>query len=362
MDETSAVNGKRKKIAAAIFVLMCLIGAATLFAYLNYKATHISTDDAYVDGDKYIVSSKVSGTVKTVHAGDNRFIRKGDLLIEIDTADYAVRVMDTSSGLAREQGRLMEAVEAVKASERKLDELKAKADTAKANVELHETELKQAEADVRRAESLYAKNAISKERFEKTDTVYRGALVQVKAAKEKVKEAQAGVEAQKAFIKQVVSGLASQQALIRQKDAAVKEAELHYGYTKVCAPADGYITRKSVEEGEQIKAGQPLMAVVSLAEPWITANYKENQLEKVRPGQPVRIKVDMYPGRTLSGKVDSIMAGTGAIFSLFPPENAAGNYVKVVQRIPVKIVLDKNADPEHILRIGMSVEPIILVK
>jgi membrane fusion protein (multidrug efflux system) len=124
----------------------------------------------------------------------------------------------------------------------------------------------------------------------------------------------------------------------------------------------GYITKKNVEVGNQVQGGQPLMAIVPLDDVWIVANYKETQLTKVKSGQKVQIKVDMYPGKTFSGTVDSIMAGTGSVFSLFPPENATGNYVKVVQRIPVKIILEKAADPGHILRVGMSVQPTIAVR
>jgi membrane fusion protein (multidrug efflux system) len=143
----------------------------------------------------------------------------------------------------------------------------------------------------------------------------------------------------------------------------LKAAELNLGYTKIYAPTDGYITKRTVEIGNQIQAGQPLMAVVPLAQEdiWITANYKETQLEKVKPGQKVEIKVDTYPGKVFYGRVDSIMSGTGAVFSLFPPENATGNFVKVVQRIPVKIIPEKGADPSHLLRIGMSVVPTILI-
>jgi membrane fusion protein (multidrug efflux system) len=139
-------------------------------------------------------------------------------------------------------------------------------------------------------------------------------------------------------------------------------AELNHGYTKIYAPSGGYVTKKSAETGNHVEDGQPLMAVVSLDDIWVTANYKETQLEKVKQGQKVVMKVDTFPGRKFKGKIESIMSGTGAVFSLFPPENATGNYVKVVQRIPVKIVLDKDADREHVLRIGMSVVPTILIE
>jgi membrane fusion protein (multidrug efflux system) len=137
---------------------------------------------------------------------------------------------------------------------------------------------------------------------------------------------------------------------------------LNYEYTKIYAPADGYVTKKNVQPGNQIQAGQPMMAVVSLEGLSILANYKETELENIRPGQEVNITVDSYPGKVFKGKVDSIMAGTGVTFSLFPAENATGNYVKVVQRIPVKITLDPGTDKEHVLRIGMSVEPVVLAK
>jgi membrane fusion protein (multidrug efflux system) len=149
-----------------------------------------------------------------------------------------------------------------------------------------------------------------------------------------------------------------------QREAVLKQAELNRGYTKVYAPSNGYITKRTVEAGNQIQAGQPLMAVVplNLQNIWITANYKETDVARVRPGQRVTIKVDTYRGRKFYGRVDSIMSGTGAAFSLFPPENATGNYVKVVQRIPVKIILEQGTDPEQLLRIGMSVVPTILAK
>jgi membrane fusion protein (multidrug efflux system) len=177
-----------------------------------------------------------------------------------------------------------------------------------------------------------------KERYEKSMTAYKLAVEQIKAAK---------------------SNSELEKSMVDVRDAAFKTAELNLSYTKIFSPSDGYVANKSVESGNQIQAGQPLMAVVALDDIWITANYKETQLKKVRAGQRVKIKVDTYPGKIFAGKVDSIKVGTGAAFSLFPPENALGNYVKVVQRIPVKIVLDKATDDQHVLRIGMSCVPSI---
>ena len=149
---------------------------------------------------------------------------------------------------------------------------------------------------------------------------------------------------------------------MKQREETRKAEDLKKSYTKIYAPSDGYITRKSVETGNQIQSGQPLMAVVPLDDIWVIANYKETQIENVKPGQKAKIRVDTYPDRDFEGTVQSIMAGTGSIFSLFPPENATGNYVKVVQRVPIKIVLNEGTDPNHILRVGMSVEPTIITK
>ena len=142
----------------------------------------------------------------------------------------------------------------------------------------------------------------------------------------------------------------------------MKEAKLNVSYTKIYSPVEGYVTKKSVEVGEQLRPGQPVMAVVPLHDVWIIANYKETQLTRVKVGQKVRIKVDTYPGKVYEGRVDSIMAGTGSVLSMFPPENATGSFVKVVQRIPVKIILVNGNDPKHLLRDGMSVVPTIIIE
>jgi len=355
-------NGKRKKIAFvvfAIFIVLCLV--AVIF-YLRYKATHITTDDAYIDGRIHSIASKVTGTVKAVYVRENQPVKKGDLLLEIDSVDYEVRVKEASSGVSAEKSKLSEIETRIVVSKNQMSELIAALEAAKANLELQEANLRQAERDKGRAEKLFKSDTISRDRYEKMLTAHEIALAQVKAAREQVIKAEKSVETQKAVIKQIESLREAQRSAISEKLSKLEAAELSYSYTKIYAPSDGYVTKKSVEVGNQIQAGQPLMAVVSLDDIWINANYKETQLEKIKPGQKVRIKVDSYPKRIFKGKVESIMAGTGAVFSLFPPENATGNYVKVVQRIPVKILLDKDTDPEHVLRIGMSVVPTVLVE
>jgi membrane fusion protein (multidrug efflux system) len=229
-----------------------------------------------------------------------------------------------------------------------------KAEGVRATVQLTRARFEQAELDLRRGEALYKREVIPREQLDRLKTAQRVAESQLQEAQEAHKRAltEAGLTGKGG----------GNRAKVQQRQALLHEARLQLDYTRIVAPVGGYITRKGVEPGANIQAGQPLMALVPLQDAWITANYKEGQLTHIRAGQKVEFSVDAYPGRTFRGRVDSIMAGTGAAFSLLPPENATGNYVKVVQRIPVKIVIDSNSDPESLLRVGMSVIPTVLVE
>lgn len=355
-------HSRKKTAAFIIFPLLIVIGGGILYFYLEYKKTHISTDDAFVDGRIHVIASKISGTVKVIYIKDNQFVKKGDLILEMDPMDYEVKVKEAQAGFETEKAKLSEIHDKVDTVKKQLREIIASLEQAKANFELQEANFQQAEIDFKRAEYLVRKEVIPRESYDKTKTGYDVAVAQVKAARERIKQIEASLETQRAVIKQTESSLIPQHAQIQQKDAICKGAELNKSYTRIHTPSDGYISKRSVEIGNQIQSGQSLMAVVPLDDIWITANYKETQLETVKPGQTVNIKVDTYPNKVFHGKVDSVMAGTGAVFSLFPPENATGSYVKIVQRIPVKIVLDQGTDPAHILRVGMSVVPTILVE
>ena len=304
------------------------------FFYNSYRKTHISTDDAFIDGNIHTIAAKISGTVKAIYVDDNQSVKKGDLLVEIDPVDNSVRLQEAKSALSVEKAKLSEA--------------ETKIESAKANLDLARANLRLAETDKKRAVKLFAEQVIPQEQYDRTMTGYEVNLAQVKAAEEQLRTAE--------------SAKVTQVSTIRQKDAQATLAELNFEYTKLYSPVDGYVTRRSVQIGNQIQADQPLMALVALNDLWVTANYKETQMENIRPGQDVEIEVDTYPGKVFKGKVDSIMAGTGVSFSLFPPENATGNYVKVVQRIPIKIVLQEGTDSDHVLRIGMSAEPTVLTK
>jgi membrane fusion protein (multidrug efflux system) len=330
MSETIALNGRRKKVLYVIAALVAVLVVYGIFHTIQ-GFSRVTTDDAYLEGRVHTIAAKVPGTVKTIPVDDNRAVKKGDLLLELDPRDYEVKVNEASAALEAEKSRLADAEAGIQA--------------AAANLEVQEVAFNQAGLDKKRTEALFKENVVSKERSEKVETAFNMAQAQVKAAKEQLAKAKSSRELEA--------------SLIKQREAGLEAAKLALGYTKVYAPGDGYVTKKAVQEGNQIAAGQPVMAVVALDDIWVTANYKETQLRSVKPGQKVTIEVDTYRGAAFSGTVDSIMAGTGSVFSLFPPENALGNYVKVVQRIPVKIVLDRNTDSRHVLRIGMSVVPTI---
>jgi membrane fusion protein (multidrug efflux system) len=334
MAEAQNGSDHKKKKAMMVVAVIVIIGLIAGYFYTGYRRTHISTDDAFIEGNIHIIASKINGTVKEIHVADNQRVKQGDLLLEIDPADYNLKLREASSVVNAEKARLAESETRIAA--------------ARANLELQQANLKLAETEKSRAENLFQKEVLPRDRYDRAMTANEVAVAQVKAAEEQLRSA----ESQKK----------TQTATIRQKEATAALADLTAHYTKIYAPVDGYVTKKSVQIGNQIQQGQPLMAVVALDDIWIVANYKETEMGAIRPGQDVRIKVDSFPGRTFKGKVDSIMAGTGVTFSLFPSENATGNYVKVVQRIPVKIVFDREADKEGILRIGMSAEPTVLAK
>ena len=361
MEKVESFRNHRKKLFV-ITGLVIVVGIVTVLLYWNYKSTHISTDDAFVEGRIHNIASKVTGTVKKVCVQDNQYVKTGETLVELDRIDYDVRVNEASTSLDAERMKLNEQESKSTAAQKQIAEKEAQMKAAKANLAAEEANLQQAKTDLARYEGLYKRDAVSKERYERVTTGFKVNEAQLEAARARVKQAEAGLATQAAVVRQTESAVSTQKAKIRNKEAVLAQADLNKSYTKIVAPADGYVTKKSVEVGNQVTIGMPLLAVVPLDDIWIVANYKETQLKKVKRGQQVTITTDMYTDKKFKGTVDSIMAGTGTVFSLFPPENATGNYVKVVQRIPLKITLDKESNREHVLRVGMSVVPTIIIE
>jgi membrane fusion protein (multidrug efflux system) len=397
------VPRSRWLLAAAALVVIAAAGF-----YWFHTAGLESTDDAQIDGRSHSVAARVGGTVLKVHVENNQYVEAGAVLVEIDPRDYEVALDQAKADLAEAKADLVASQSEVpivsRTSASQLSSAQASVEEARAGVKTAEEEvgasqarLHSAEAAVRQAssshntavkdleryQSLIAKEEISQQQFDRATSAANSSEARLEASEAQLHEAQQGVAVARSRLEQQRARLAKAEADLRaahtapqqvaasqahaestsatvlRKKADLEEAQLNLDYTVVKAPVSGIVSQRNVETGEIVQAGQPLMAVVPLDEIWVTANFKESQLANMRPGQHVEVSVDAYDDKSYQGHVESIAAATGARFSLLPPENATGNYVKVVQRVPVKIVLEKGQDADHLLRPGMSVVPTV---
>ncbi len=354
-ERASPVPARRKnkgRRVAVVAVLVAVLFALAAGAYWWHTRNQVSTDDAFVQADIVHIAPRVAGTVAQVLVRDNQHVDRGDPLFTLDPADY-------KAALAKAEANLRAARAAEQAAPRALAVTRqtsnAKIKHAKATLASARAEKKRTAANARRYRALYAKHETSRQQLDEATTSATAAAAKVRSAKARLAEAQTAPE--KIALKQ--AQVASAQAKIAQAKAAVKQARLNLSYTKVRAPHAGQITKKSIVAGSHISAGQAALAVVE-NDPWVVANFKETQIARIKPGQPVAIAIDAFPGHTFSGRVQSIQAGTGAAFSLLPPENATGNYVKIVQRVPVKIIFDQPNQLKGVkLAPGMSTVPTI---
>src|SRR6266481_4414400 len=334
---------RRLVVGGGAIVLLAIVA---LFAYFHDRET---TDDAQVDGHITPMASKVYGRVEQVLVDDNQAVKAGQVLVKIDPRDYQAALDQAKASLALAESEARSAGVDVPRAQATYEQAQtADLAWARANVEKSRANAELAKADLARYLPLMEKGEISKQQYD--------------AAKARVEQARAGVAAAHADVKQVSMRAADAQAKVakvEQARAAVEAAELNLSYTEITAPVDGVATHKQVEPGQIVQAGQGLLVVVPLQSVWVTANFKETQLKNMKPGQKAEVKVDTY-GKTFSGRVDSIAGATGSVLSLLPPENATGNYVKVVQRIPVKIVLDPISSEKAVLRPGMNVDATVV--
>ena len=335
------------KSMTIIILFLLILGGIGTYYYL--QRGEVSTDNAAIDGRTVIISPKVQGYVKALHIQDNQLVKSGDILLEIDPTDYIIRRDHAKAALAA-------AKSAANASGSNLEtttvSAPANVDAAQAQVSSVQASWEKALADRQRMESLLSAGACSKQQFDQavaTEKSARATLDQMEAALHSANTAPSVIAAAQDSSEQL-------QAQVKQAESDLAQAENDLANTKIIAPMDGRITKRSVEVGSYVTAGTQLGSLVG-AELWVTANFKENQLENIRSGQPVDIRIDAFPNVRLHGKVDSLQAGTGSHFSLFPAENATGNFVKTVQRVPVKIIFDSL--PDLPLGPGMSVEPTV---
>lgn len=365
------------------------------FFVWRYLDSYEGTDDAQVDGHINSVSARISGYVLKVNVDDNQTVEKGAVLVEIDPHDYQVAVerakaeladaeataqamnlnvpvqtIGTTTQVSSSQADLESAQAGVTAAQEQLDSARAQLAQAEANNV-------RAQADAARYSALVAKDEVSRQIFDQAQATAKADAAAVDSARAAVSAAQEQVSQAKSHVSSAQAALQYSQtgpqqvaateararaavATVEQKRAALDQAELDLQYCTITAPVTG-VVNKRVEVGMNVQPGQTLLSVVPLDDVWITANFKETQLRRMKVGQAVTVSVDAY-GRDYQGKVESVAGATGAQFSLLPPENATGNYVKVVQRVPVKIVLDPGQNSDHLLRVGMSVEPKVWVR
>jgi membrane fusion protein (multidrug efflux system) len=384
---------KRSGMRWVILVVVVVLAVAGVFLW-RYLNTYESTDDAEVDGHLNPISARVSGYITKVNVDDNQVVEKGAVLVEIDPRDYQIAVENAKAELADAEATAQASdlnvpvttvgtTSQVSSAEADVETATAGVSTAEHQVEAAKSRVQEAEADNTRAQAdlvryrdLVAKDEVSRQMFDQADASAKSddasvaaAQQALAAAEQQVKEAQGRqAETESELTKshtgpqqvaEVRARARAAAALVEQKKAALDQAQLNLQYCTVVAPASG-VVKKDVEVGMNVVIGQPLLSIAELDDVWVTANFKESQLRRVRVGQKVTISVDAY-SRNYSGHVDSISGASGARYSLLPPENATGNYVKVVQRLPVKIVLDPGQNSDHSLRLGMSVVPTVWV-
>lgn len=381
------------RIGLIIAGVVLLVAAFFIYRYLS---SYESTDDAQVDGHINSVSARISGHVISLNVRDNQYVQAGQVLVEIDPSDYQVAYdrakaqfedaqaaaaaagvtvpitsVSTSTQLSSSEADVANARAGIAA-------VKQQYEAAKAQVAQAEANNVKAQQDLERYKQLVEKHEISEQQYDDAVAAAKANTAAVNAAHASADAAQAQVtQAQSRLLQaeanyrnsqtaprqmQVIRSRAAQaEATALQRKADLDQAALNLQYCKIVAPISGEVSDRTVEVGQNVSPGQELMKVIPLNDLWITANFKETQLKEMRVGQPVTIDVDAN-GRSYKGKVDSIAGASGALFSLLPPENATGNYVKVVQRIPVKIDLDPDQDKDHWLRPGMSVEPKVWIR
>jgi membrane fusion protein (multidrug efflux system) len=328
-----------RRVLLIVVIIAAAFAAIPGYHYYRYLESHVSTDDAYVDGTVALVSARVAGTVTNVYVEDNWTVKEGQLLLTLDQRDFDVRVDQAQAQLER--------------AKQSVDELYAGVQAARSGVSLVQSQLKQAKIDFDRAKSLKEQGIVSAEQYDQADTGLRIAMADEALAEHQLTQAQAALGTQTDDQSRYA------RPLVMQAKAALEAAKLDQGYTKLTAPFAGVVTHKTAHAGNRVQTGEPLLAIVPLGKLYVTANFKETQLTDVRVGQKAEVVADIYPGYTYQGHVDSISMGTGAAFSLLPPENATGNWVKVVQRVPVKIVIDGPVPEDKPLRLGLSVEVLI---
>jgi membrane fusion protein (multidrug efflux system) len=347
--EQNTQKKPRRKIVFPIILGLVLVGAAIfgIKEYIYYSA-HVVTDDAQVDADISQVVARVGGYVKEIRFVDNQFVHAGDTLVVLDDRDYQVRLQQAQAALTSQK-------QSVDVSQVQVNEAKSSIATALANVEQAKVAVWKANEDYTRYENLYNDHAITKAQFDDARAAKESAEAALQIAQTQVPTQTRRVDVNQRQVGATASNLASRQA-------DVDYAKLQLTYTVITAPASGVVSKRTIQLGQLVQAGQTLFAVVNANAIYVTANFKETQMEPLRIGQQVDISVDAFSDSTFHGEIESFSGATGAKFSLLPPDNATGNFVKVVQRVPVRVKINADSQRLTLLRPGMSVDVVVHTK
>jgi membrane fusion protein, multidrug efflux system len=340
---------RSKKPLIIILIVVVVLAIVAFFVWFAHR-NEVSTDDAYTDGNTVTMVPKVAGYVVDLYVDDNRHVRKGDLLLRIDQRDYLTSQAQARAQLALANAQLTTAQEALRIAR---VQYPAQLQSAKAQQQAAAATLALARASYERQHQV-DRRATTQENIDSSTSQQQSSEANLKSAEAQVSIAALVPEQ----VQQAANTVSEREAAVQQAQAQLDQAALNLGYTEVRAPSDGFVTMRSVQLGTYLAAGQVMFLLVT-PDVWITANYKESQIGRMRPGDKVDVEVDAYSGFKLEGHVQSIQYGSGSRFSAFPAENATGNFVKIVQRVPVKIVIDRGLDPNRPLPIGLSVSPVV---
>jgi membrane fusion protein (multidrug efflux system) len=350
---------RRRIVILGILLLLAVAGSVAGWRTVRFYAHHATTDDAQIEGHIDPVLSRVSGYVAEVQVKDNQTVQAGDLLLRIDPADLQAKVDQEAADLANAEAAVAVARAAAAAARSSAAGMKSSSRSAESNIAAARARAEQTAGDLARYAELAAKEEISQQQYDAARAAADAAKAALEAARSQADSVRSGSSAAGSQVDAAQQQIAAAQAKVAQHRAALAAAKLQLSYDVVRAPTSGTIAKKNVEIGQYVQAGQPLLAIVQGHDVWVIANFKETQLDGMRPGQTATIEVDAYSRGTFHGRVESLAAATGAKFSLLPPDNATGNFTKVVQRVPVKIVFTDPPDPKRPLRVGMNVSVVV---
>lgn len=352
--EETPQNGKRKTILRIVLAVVLLGGAYFAYSKIAYGMSHEDTENSQIEANLYPASFKISGFVDKVYVKDNQLVKKGDTLVVLDTRDLEIKVTQAEIALDNAKANLDVARGNAGSSSANATVSNSNIATAQANVDAADVRVWQATQDYNRMLNLYNAKSATQSQLDNAKATKEIAEKQLITAQKQLVTAKDQYSASGAVVTTADRQIRMAEITVAQRQSDLDLAKLNLSYAYLIAPTNGFISRKNVQPGQLVTPGQTLTTIVDYSSVWVVANFKETQVEDIKIGQTVTVTVDAYPGKKFEGKVESFQAGTGAKFSLLPPDNSSGNFVKVVQRIPVKIVIENDQNGETVLRPGMN--------